>query len=150
MNNERKKGGYAYYIGCKVGSIKHSGRIGYDVVDPNMAEIQCILNALKALRDDRTFRPITKVWVFSDSQLAIDALSDKPGIFSTKNKIYPMVREARFLMMEISLKHASSIRKVDTFFEFKKVKAHTNGKDIYSKINQWCDIEARKRMREQN
>lgn len=150
VNHERKKGGYAFYIGCKTGSIKHSGKLGYDVIDPNIAELQCICNALKALKNDKKFIPVTKVWIFSDSQLAIDALS-YGRMVSVKMTLRcaHLIREAWFLMLELSLKHTGNIRKVDQFFEFKKVKAHTGDKDIYAQINRWCDTQARKAMREQ-
>lgn len=149
VNNELKKGGYAYYIGCKAGAIKQAGRLEYEVIDPNIAELQCICNALKALKDDKTFRPVTKVWVFSDSQLAIDALSyGRMVSFKMTLRCIHLIREAWFLMLELSLKHTGNIRKVDRFFEFKKVKAHSGDNDIYAQINRWCDIEARRKMRE--
>lgn len=136
-----RKAGFAFYIGCKTGKLMKAGKLKTATSDALIAELHCIANALHTLKLSQ-FTGITKVWLFSDSAMSVDILSGTAREFSDKKKRV-VVREIEFLMIEICMKNGFSLRDVHAFFTIKHIKAHTGKGDRYSRINAWCDRNAK-------
>lgn len=132
--------GYAFYIGCTAGKIQKAGKLKIRTTNVLIAEMHCIANALHTLKHSK-FNPITKVWIYSDSLMSIYAIND--AIRLKDNEHRAVVDEIRFLMMEICLRENRSIRDINKMFSLNHIKAHTGKSDKLSKINQWCDVNAR-------
>lgn len=135
-------GGYAFYIGCRTGKLQKAGKLKEHTTNIMYAEMYSIANALYTLKNSK-FTPISVVWLYSDRKDVIDVLNgDKPIFKKTQSrKIY---EEIKFLMMEICIREGKSIRYVDKMFNFNHITAHTGADDIKSKINAWCDENARR------
>ena len=140
-----KLGAYAFWIVTDEGKIQKAGELKGEVVNSDHAELQSICNAIYTFKHSK-FRDIKKVVINTDSQCSIDFLSQKGA--SKKPHIIKVLKEIRFLMMECCLKYGFSIRDVDTFFNFKHVKAHNGKKDTRSFVNDWCDKQVKKYLRQ--
>ena len=132
-------GGFAFYIGCVNGKLQKAGTLKAHCDNIALAELHCIANALYTLKHSK-FKPISKVWIFTDSLIAVNVLEGKVPPFK---KGLEVIDEIKFLMMEICLRECKLIRDVKKMFVFEHVKAHTKGKDRKSEINAWCDKNAR-------
>lgn len=139
---ETGKAGYGFYIGCGTGMIKKAGKLKVDTRSSSQAELHCIANALHTLKHSK-FAPITKVWLWCDSESAVDNITGNSRGFKTP-ELRKVVDEIHFLMMEICLREYKSIRAIDTMFEVAHIKGHTGNADKLSVIQNWCDVNARK------
>lgn len=136
------KGGYAFYIGCKAGKLQKAGRLRHRTRDTVVAELYCVANALHTLKHCK-FSPMTAVWLFCDQKQVITVLAGETRNFRNPEH-RKIITEIQFLMMEICQREGRSIRDVDKMFHLNHILAHTRGKDIKSRINNWCDVNAYK------
>lgn len=135
-----KQCGYAFYIGCKIGKIQKAGKLKIKTHKVDLAELHCLANAVYTLKHCK-FSPIEKVFIYCDNDTVVNSMYSKI-LFSDPEK-RKVVDEIHFLMMDICVKHGLTIRDIETFFEIRHIKAHTGQSDIYSKINDWCDKNAK-------
>jgi hypothetical protein len=135
-----KNCGYAFYIGCRTGKIQKAGRLKIRTDQVDLAELHCLANAVYTLKHCK-FTPIEKVFIYCDNDTAVSALNGT-ALFKSEEK-RKVVDEIHFLMMDVCIKYGKTMRDIDTFFEVNHIKAHTGGSDIFSKINAWCDKNAK-------
>jgi ribonuclease HI len=138
-------GGFAFYIGCINGKLQKAGTLKAVTTNICLAELHCIANALYTLKHSK-FKPISKVWLFTDNKASSDMLENNFRGFR-EPELRDVVEEIRFLCMEICLRENKSIRDVKTMFTFQHIKAHTGKKDRMSEINAWCDKNAKMYMK---
>lgn len=135
-----KNCGYAFYIGCRMGKIQKAGQLKIHTGNVALAELHAIANAVYTLKHSK-FTPIDKVFIYCDSDSAVMALNGLARFQDEETR--KAVDEIHYLMIEVCVKHGKTMRDIDTFFEVAHIKAHTEGDDIYSKINAWCDTNAK-------
>lgn len=140
FSGEHQKGGYAFYIVCNDFRIKSGGPFRADPRNSEDAEMMAIGNAIATLLR-RVELPKTKLLVInSDCKSGLSKI-DKPNkILKVKNR--PLPRKIRGLIDEL-LKRIGN-PKVD----FRHVKAHNGHPDARSWVNDWCDKEAKRHMKE--
>lgn len=137
-----KYAGFAFWIVCNDGRIQKAGYIKQKVTNPNDAEMFCIANALHTLLHSR-FKGVSKVVLNTDSEQCIKMLNGDISV-PTKSKIIRKgYDESTVLMYEILLKHGKNIRDINEFFSLRHVRAHTGTQDARSKVNEWCDRQAK-------
>lgn len=134
--------GYGFYIGCTKGKLMKAGNLRVKTDDTILAELHCLANALHTLKFCR-FKPISRVWVFMDLMSAVERMNGEVRSFR-KSEHRKVTEEIYFLMLDICIANEKPIRDVNTIFTFQHVRAHTGRRDILSKINNWCDVNARK------
>lgn len=135
-----KNCGYAFYIGCKMGKLQKAGRLKARTSKVDLAELHCIANAIYTLKHSK-FTPIDKVFVYCDNAQCVGVLNGDMR-FSDPDK-RKVIDEIHFLMIEVCIKNGKTMRDIDTFFSVNHIKAHTGNADIFSKINDWCDKNAK-------
>lgn len=136
---QKKVGGYAFYIICDTFRIQKGGMFKSNPKTPMEAEMMCMANALFTLLSQKEL-PTTK-WIIinSDCLFSFEKIGRKK-----KNTIGKQVAE---ILRKVRLK-TSYRNAIMPKFEFRHVKAHNGTDDARSFINNWCDKEAKKWMRE--
>jgi ribonuclease HI len=135
-----KYGAYAFWAVCNEFKITKSGVFRKVCTTPDDAEAKCIINALTVVFSAN--KNITKVIVNTDSLNAIAFLTDdkehikRYGLSTSKHHQF---REAFRRVKRFSK---------DTKIEFRHVRAHTGAEDKRSYVNEWCDAEAKKQLRQ--
>ena len=129
---DTKKGGYAFSIVSNTFKTKRSGVFKTECINPDDAEARCIVNAMKIAM---TISGATRIIVNTDSLNAIAILTAKPNKYVSTTK-FEYIRQAYLKLFQ-----PQSMR-----VEFRHVKAHTGINDARSKVNEWCDQEAKKQL----
>lgn len=132
--------GFAFYIGCRIGKIQKAGRLKIQTAKVDLAELHCIANAVYTLKHSK-FQPIEKVFIYCDNEACVGALNSLARFSDLEKR--KVVDEIHFLMIEVCIKHGKTMRDIDTFFNVQHVKAHTGNDDKFSRINNWCDENAK-------
>jgi ribonuclease HI len=128
-----KVGGYAFYIVCDLFKIKKSGKFKKELTGSMDAEMMSIGNALHTLLYQKGAPKSKYLIINTDCQYAITAI---------KKQSTPLGKEIYKIWNKVILKVGS------TNNEIRHVKAHSGVDDKRSKVNEWCDTEAKKWMRE--
>jgi ribonuclease HI len=142
VNSQYHRCGYGFYIGCAEGKLQKAGLLRLRSRDVVMAELHCIANGLHTLKHSK-FKPVSAVWIWCDNLHCVNIISgEQRGFRDPEHR--KVTDEIWFLMMEICMGNGKTIRDVDAMFKIQHVKAHTGREDKISKINEWCDQNARK------
>lgn len=134
-------GTYAFWIVCNEGKIAKSGVLRKKVKRPEVAEFRCIINALYVLIC-ADFKDITKVIINTDC-LNVIHLAQKKEKLIKKYGLYSWGQHL-VLQMEIMIMK-SKLRRVE--IEFRHVKSHESTETARQWVNEWCDSEAKKQLR---
>lgn len=126
-------GGYAFYIVCDHFKVRKSGKFKNKPKNSLDAEIMAIGNAFHHLLN-RNDLPKTK-WLIVNTDCTY-------AINSIRNSIPGRSKEVFILWQKLISKVESKKNK------FRHVKAHSGKDDARSYVNEWCDKEAKKHMRE--
>lgn len=124
--------GFAYYIRSSYYRLKGSGCFEMHG-NSNKNEMYAIGKALKALQAYHFKNvPITKVYIYCDNQTVVNQLQSysKTKTIEAKDKEY----EAKLLTF---------LNGFDYSYDIRKVKAHTSGRCVRTKTNNWMDEMAR-------
>lgn len=132
-------GGYAFYIICNVFKIKFGGSFKVHPKSPIQAEMMCMANALHALSSHPELPTAELIVINSDCLHAFK----KIGLKSTDEIGKKIATELKILRAK------TAVGKKMPEFEFRHVKAHSGVNDKRSVVNEWCDAEAKKWMREE-
>ena len=135
---QHKVGGYAFYIICDLFKIQKGGMFKKQPKTAMEAELMCMANALHTLSTQKEL-PSTK-WIIinSDCLFSFQHIKRK-----SQNELGKFVAEK---LKEV--RHKMSLNNVIMpQFEFRHVKAHNGTNDARSFVNDWCDKEAKKWMR---
>ena len=140
FHSKLKYGGYAFWAVSNDFKITKSGSFRYKCVSPDDAEAKCIINALKVVL--LAHSGITKIIINTDSLNATAVLKND------KNHIvrYARLNHKQICILQIAYKKILFQNKNNVLIEFRHVKAHSLKNDARSFVNEWCDVEAKKRM----
>lgn len=141
---EHRVGAYAFWIVCDQGKMMQSGALK-DARHPQDAEMKCIANALYALNKS-TFTNVKYIVINTDCQYGIYAIKNKDKkymkgcekVVSLIDKIISQLRKKYDIGPKVFRKK--------TFISWRYVKAHTEGEDGRSWVNNWCDKAAKKAL----
>lgn len=144
FNDQYKVGAYAYWIVSDAYRIKYAGMLkecGRSVE----AELKAIANALFRLTKSNNANNVNLIIVNTDCTNAIEAiqgerkLKDK-GCIDTIEHIHTYQR----MLIE-----ANGIDKPTySYIDYRHVKAHSKEKDKRSFVNNWCDRQARRLVKQ--
>lgn len=133
---------YAYWIKSDQGKICKADLFRNTVLTPNEAEFKAIVNSLHELCHTE-WTPINYLHINSDSQNCIDILMG-----------HSIPRQENMQRLtELSLQYLKRLEerrehKNGKFLVCKHVKAHKGITDKRTYVNNWCDVESRKILRE--
>lgn len=137
-----KYGAYAFWAVCNEFKITKSGVFRGKCMNSHDAEAKCIINALRVVLF--AHNGITKIIVNTDSLNAIALITnDKAHIkryIGQNQKMWQHIRTAHNKVLHNS--------KSKPKIEFRHVRAHTGADDKRSYVNEWCDAEAKKQLRQ--
>lgn len=132
-------GGYAFWIVCDLGRIKHSGMLK-STKQSEDAELKCLANAVVMLTNSSFNNGnIEYVYINSDCKSGMN----KVGLKS-ENVIGEHIAKSlkRLFKNNPLARHTGKKR-----YQLRHVKAHSNKNDTRSYVNEWCDREAKKQMK---
>jgi|SRR5688572_19327546 len=129
---KHKVGGYAFYIICDRYKIMKSGAFKKEPKSPLEAEMMCIGNALHTVLYHKDHVESLYLIINTDCKYAIDHI---------KKQLSPLGKDIYKIWYKVIVKVRSRKN------EFRYVKAHSGVDDKRSKVNEWCDSEAKKWMR---
>lgn len=129
--------GWAFYIRSDYSQIKQGGCFKFEEHSTYKAEMITIGKALQFMHSSHKGKRIKKVYIYCDNQGCIDALT-------TYQKDKWLTQKQRFLSVEFNQRLKVFLDSLGYTLEPRKVKAHTGGKCIRTKVNNWMDGEARK------
>lgn len=129
-----KVGGYAFYIVCDLFKVQKAGMFKVEPQNSLEAEMMCIANAIFVASKQKQYPYINLVVINSDALYAFERVG--------KKKKDPFGRKIANLLRDLRM--VTGFQK----YEFRHVKAHSGVNDARSKVNEWCDREAKKWMRE--
>ena len=129
---DTKAGGYAFTIVCDLFKIYKSGKFKNIVKGSTDAEMMCIANALSTLAAQKEVMQSKFLVINTDS---------KGSIKQIRHQETKLGRQVNILWGKCIQKMGSSNN------EFRHVKAHSGQNYSRSKVNEWCDFEAKKWMK---
>lgn len=129
-----KIGSFAYWIKGDNLFLSGSGVFKNLCKNPTEAETKALINAVSVLIQSG-YTDITKVIFNRDN---IYAKSSKNG-----NELEKMLYE-KLRVLRQKCKYTGS----EPFYEYRHVRAHTNKKNARSWVNDWCDKECKRQLRE--
>ncbi len=122
-------GGYAFWIVCDLFKITKSGKFKQEVFSATECELKAIGNAIATLLAQKELPKANFLVINTDSKQSIAAI---------ENPLYPLAKEVRALYM-LLIKELKVSK-----HSLRHVKAHSGKSDARSKVNEWCDSEAKK------
>lgn len=125
-------GGWAFYIRHDKFFSKKAGKFKSKVKDSSEAETKCIANALTEVLNQPNIGNTRRIIINTDSKIAIRQIERQITEFGLR---------AHSLLNQLVEK-----LKADSY-EFRHVRAHTGKNDKRSYVNEWCDKEAKSKMR---
>lgn len=142
FSHEYQKGAFAFWIICNQGKFCHSGMLRKKCINSHVAEMKCIINAVHQL-GTIGFTFITKIIINTDSMNSIALINnDKKSI-----KKYGLHKWGKQLQDDFK----NTVKRFNLIgipIEPRHVKAHQNTEDRRTFVNNWCDSEAKKHLRE--
>lgn len=135
-------GSYAFWIKCDEFNISKSGMLRKKISRPENAEFRCIINALHTLFIQKTKERIGLIVVNTDCMNVIHLINDD----KEKIRRYSLGSWGRHMVqtyMLLRIKH----KHLKTKIEFRHVKAHKEIEEGREFINDWCDKEAKKHIK---
>lgn len=139
-----KVGGYAFWIVSNSFKITKSGEFKVDPASAEDAEIMCIANALHVLYNQESLpKNINCLTLNCDSTNAMKRITKQIELEGRYNRKRTKDVAIKAAMIWIKL---SKVLKPN-FEQMCHVKAHNGTRDSRSYVNDWCDKEAKKWMR---
>lgn len=132
FHHSKKVGGYAFYIVCDLFKIQKAGKFKILPKSAEEAEIMCIGNAIATLLAQKELPNCKWLIINNDCKFGMQKIR------SCKGKLATSVHK---LWQQLITRLGSCKNR------FRHVAAHTNNTDARSKVNDWCDREAKKWMR---
>lgn len=132
-SQQYKVGGYAFYIVCDLFKITKSGAFKGNIKNPHDAEMKCIANALHTLLAQKELPSCKWLVINTDSQHSIETIT---------RQLDPLGKQIGRMWQQLITRLGSTNNK------FRHVRAHSGVKDARSYVNEWCDREAKKYMRQ--
>lgn len=133
-----KVGSFAYWIKADGLHLHGSGVFKELCTSSTDAELKAMINAVHVLKASG-YKHITKIIFNRDN---IKAKSGKRGN-ANQQLLYKMLRKMRDESIKLNI-----IKGIYPFYEFRHVKAHSDGADKRSYVNNWCDQQCKMRLKE--
>lgn len=140
-SDKYKRGTYAFWIVCNEFRMQSSGALKNPLGRSEMAEFQCIINALHFLFSVPTKRQITKIFLNTDCLNVIHLVNDDKAAI---NK-YKLEGWGKSLVNKYK-KTIKAYGIITEQVEFRHVKAHVEIDSSRSYVNDWLDKAAKKEM----
>ena len=131
-----KFGAYAFWAVCNDFKITKSGVFRKKCTNPDDAEAKCIINALKIVL---AHKGISKIIINTDSLNAIAYLTKDTSHIKKYNLSASKMRQFSLYL--------DLLKTFNTQIEYRHVKAHSGVNDKRSYVNEWCDKEAKRKLR---
>lgn len=128
-----KLGAYAFWIVCNQARIKHSAIFKNKLKNETEAEAMCILNAFHVISKSK-ITGISKIILNSDAKYFMPFIQKRPQLLKQFNKLQTQ------LVLKYSLKRG--------WYDFRHVKAHVTTDGARNWVNDWCDTEAKKALKD--
>jgi ribonuclease HI len=135
-----KYGAYAFWAICNDFKITKSGVFRKKCQTPDDAEAKCIINALTVIL--KSHKGISKIIINTDSLNAIAYLTKDTFHISKYGLSLSKMRQFQQCLTILPINK--------TKIEYRHVKAHSGINDTRSYVNEWCDYEAKKQLRNIN
>jgi ribonuclease HI len=135
-----KYGAYAFWAICNDFKITKSGVFRKKCQTPDDAEAKCIINALTVIL--KSHKGISKIIINTDSLNAISYLTKDTFHISKYSLSLSKMRQFQQCLTILPINK--------TKIEYRHVKAHSGINDTRSYVNEWCDSEAKKQLRNIN
>lgn len=127
--HHQQKGSWAFWAVCNKFKITKCGVFRESIRNSSEAELKCMINAVFCVI--KAEPGITKIILNTDSQICMKAIKRQN----------PNSSLCKFVTIFVNMtKHIP--------IEFRHVKAHSKVKDARSYVNDWCDKNARKALKE--
>ena len=128
-----KVSGYSFYIVCDTFKIKKGGKfLKQQPQNPEEAEMMCIGNAIQTLLAQKELPAVKLIVLNSDCKFGMRKIKTADGD----------------LGKQINGFWSELLRRTGARFNaMKYVRAHSGVEDARSKVNEWCDKEAKRWMR---
>jgi ribonuclease HI len=137
-----KRGSFAFWIVCDNFKILKSGMLRAKVNRPEQAELKAIINAFHVLFNEDCSQ-VTKVIVNTDCLNAIHLITgNKEAI-----RKYQLASWGRDLVMKYEAVKRKTKHTASLPVEFRHVRSHTGVGDARSYVNEWCDREAKLKLK---
>lgn len=137
-----KRGSFAFWIVCNNFKILKSGLLKAKVSRPEQAEFKAIINAFYVLFNEDC-SAITKIIVNTDCLNVIHLLTgNKEAIQRYRLGSWGRDLVSKYNSVKGKTKHTASIP-----VEFRHVRSHTGIGDARSYVNEWCDKEAKLKLK---
>lgn len=135
-----KYGAYAFWAICNDFKITKSGVFKEKCITPDDAESKCILNAIHVIL--KSHEGISKIIINTDSLNAIAYLTDD----KEHQRRYGLSNSQRIRFSKLFIELKATYKKIP--IEFRHVKAHSGVNDKRSYVNEWCDLEAKRQLKQ--
>ena len=129
-----RRGAWAYWIKGDDVLLKSAGMFPAELPNPGLAELLAFSKALGEVNKivPKQKRWETKLYINTDCKYVIHVIDGT-------------MKQSRYMTLVKAIRHAL----VGYHISPQHVKAHTRSKSKRSKVNAWCDREARKIMKEE-
>lgn len=135
FHSDIRMAAYAFWISTERGPIKKSGMLKGTINDPNEAEMKCIANAVHFFKG--TGIHTEHLIINTDSKFSIQLVSTNKGLPALRKRL-------KYLSKFINQTVFGSYDKVT----FRHVKAHDGVDEKRKFVNDWCDKESKRIMKE--
>lgn len=138
FHGTHKVGGFAFHIVCDHFRIKMGGRFKVNPQSSIEAEMMCMANAIHVLLSREDLPTTDLIVINSDCLHSFEKIGlKKEGVGRVVAKLLKKLRERTARKGVVLPK-----------YDFRHVKAHSGKGDPRSLVNEWCDREAKRHMRE--
>jgi hypothetical protein len=139
FSRKHNVGTYAFWIKCNEFKITKHGPLRKSVKRPEIAEFQCIINALHTVFTTETQTPIKKIIVNTDCLNVINIVNQhrcKEAKFNCKR--YNLNKWGHEMHVTYQRLLRTNKQRWD-IVEFRHVKSHEHTNTSRNWVNQWCD-----------
>ena len=136
-----KIGTYAFWIICNQGKCAKSGVLKRKCHRPEEAEFQCIINAIHTLCKSK-ITGVKKIIINTDCLNVIHLIRGNKSLIS----YYKLGFGKNMVEQFEKILKVNGYEKV--VLEMRHVKAHESTETARQWVNEWCDQEAKKRLRQ--
>lgn len=132
-NSDHKIGTFSFWMVSNAGRLFGAGELKGRVDHSTDAEFRSALNALHFLFDKSGWKGITKIIINTDSQSVVEMING--------SKTHAWAKDLKKHFNQLKAKHKVII-------EARKVKAHSGIEEKRKWVNNWCDKQAKKILRQ--
>lgn len=141
FSRKMQRGTYAFWIICDEFKVTMSGVLKKEISRPEIAEFQCVINALFIAISTETKRSINKIIINTDCLNVISIINQNKTLCD-KYKLNKWGSGYRSRYIHLLKTYAVD----ESIIEFRHIKAHEHTNTPRNYVNQWCDDNAKIEM----